>query len=53
MAEPLIRTNIGQPRATIEDVYDELKAIHATLDQFLAEVRAVMEQLRDDPDDKV
>jgi hypothetical protein len=45
MAKPLIRTNIGQPKATIEDVYEELKAIHKTLNVLLDEVVAIKKDM--------
>lgn len=32
-------------KANIEDVYDELTAIHSTLNELLTEVRAIKEKL--------
>jgi hypothetical protein len=32
-------------KANIEDVYDELTSIHSTLNELLAEVRAIKENL--------
>jgi hypothetical protein len=41
----LIRSTGAPAKATIEDVYDELKAIHSTLNELVAEVRAIKENL--------
>ena len=36
---------IGQRKPSIEDVYEELKAIHATLNELVADLKAIREVL--------